>query len=131
MATFTSDFVSRTDGTLLVKITGRLDGNSAPTFGRELAPHLHPVPAGVLLDVSKIEFISSAGLRELMTLARTLTKHKAKAVLIGVSPAVNEVLEISGMNSIFLHAANEDAAQRLVSGKGGFFAKLFAGGAKA
>lgn len=130
MAAFSSDFASRRDGTLLVKITGRLDGNSAPAFGRELAPRLHPLPAGVLFDASGLEFISSAGLRELMTLVRTLNQHKAKAVLIGVSPFVNETLKISGMHSLFLHAENEEKALRLISGKSGFSRKLFSGGTK-
>lgn len=131
MASFTSDFLPHTDGPLSIRLTGRLDGNSAPGFGRELAVHLHPTTTGVVIDVRGLEFISSAGLRELMTLARKLRQNKAKAVLVAAPPAVNEVLEISGMVSLFLRADNQDEALRLLSGGGGFFGRLFSGGSKA
>lgn len=132
MASLDTDFFQHEAGPLTIRLAGRLDGNSAPAFGRRLAEHLSATATGVVLDASGLEFISSAGLRELMTLAKKLRQNQAKAVLAGVTPLVNEVLEISGMNPLFLHAADQtEALRRLADNSDGPPDRLFAGGAKA
>lgn len=132
MASLNTEFVQHPTGPLVIKLAGRLDGNSAPAFGRELATHLQSPAAGAVLAVGGLEYISSAGLREFMTLARKLHQNKAKGVLVGVSAAVNEVLEISGMGSLFLRAASEEEALRLQAvGGSGLLGRLFARGSAA
>jgi anti-anti-sigma factor len=123
-STLTSQFQHAENGTLIITLAGRLDGNSSPEFGRDLAAQLNPAATGAILEVGALEFISSAGLRELMTLARTLHKNKGKAVLVAVPPPVHEVLDISGMSSLFLRAGGRDEALRLLAG-GGLLGRLF------
>lgn len=116
-------------GVVVWELAGRLDGNSAPGFGRRLEERAEP---GVVLDMRGLEFISSAGLRELVALAKRLARSKAKAVLVGATGPIDEVLDISGVGGFFLRAESVEAAIRLGAEKhgGGFLARLFPGSSK-
>lgn len=118
------------EGLLLVRLDGRLDGNSAPELGRIFREQLEAGVAKVVCDLHELSFISSAGLREFMVLAQKLHRMKTKGVLVGVQPRVAEVLEISGMIALFQTAATLDEGRRLAAGKdagAGFFRRLFPG----
>lgn len=116
---------------LTVSLAGRLDGNSAPAFGAQLAEHLEAGTRSVILDLSALEFMSSAGLREFLKLAKRQGANKA--VLVGAQPAVGQVLEISGMGSLFLSAKDGDEARGRIAGSNGrgFLGRLFSSQAEA
>ena len=93
---------------LIVKLAGRLDSSTAqPTeenFARVLgngAPHL-------AIDMSRLDYISSAGLRVLLVVAKKAQQAKGKVVLFGLVPNVRDVFSISGFDKIF--AIQSDAA---------------------
>jgi anti-anti-sigma factor len=95
---------------VIVKVAGRLDGTSAQpaedSFVRLLsdgAPHL-------AIDMSKLDYISSAGLRVLLVVARRMQSAKSKIVLFGLLPNVREVFAISGFDKIFAIHSDADAA---------------------
>ena len=86
---------------LIVRLTGRLDSSAAPgaeqTFVGVLgdgAPHL-------AIDLSKLEYISSAGLRVLLIVAKKVQQARGKVALCGLSPNVRENFAISGFDAIF------------------------------
>lgn len=118
-------------GLLTVSLHGRLDGNSAPEFGVRLAEHLEAGATSVILDLGGLTFVSSAGLREFLKLAKKQGTHKA--VLVGAQPAVVQVLEISGMGSLFLSARDGNEARDRIGGTNarGFLGRLFSGQAQA
>lgn len=76
---------------------GEVDAHTAP----ELAAHLDPLPgdAGtdVVLDLGGVDFIDSSGLRVLVEANRTATEADRRLVLRSPSPAVQRLLEISGL----------------------------------
>jgi anti-anti-sigma factor len=115
-------------GVLVLELAGRLDGNSSPGFGRLLE---EKAGGAVVLEMRGLEFISSAGLREFVTLAKRLARSKSKAVLVGATGPIDEVLEISGVGAFFLRAGDVEAAIRLcVEKRGGFLARLFPGASR-
>ena len=119
-------------GILVGKLSGRLDGNSAPEFGRRVAEELAAGPIPVVLDVTDLAFISSAGLREFVGLAKRLSPAKLKASLVGVSPTVSEVLDISGLTALFLRLDSVESAKQQIAGSGtgsgnGLLGRLFSG----
>ena len=52
----------------------------------------------VALDMSAMDYISSAGLRVLLRMAKKSKRDKKKFVLFGASGMIKEVLEASGMD---------------------------------
>ena len=77
---------------------GRIDQSSADTFMEALAPHLERCAAGedrLVLDLSDLEYISSAGLRVLMLAAKQSKAQGGTLLVTGLQPLVREILEIS------------------------------------
>ena len=64
----------------------------------------------VLLDLSSLSYISSAGLRAILLIGRQLRKQKGTIAVCSLSPIVREVFEISGFDKIFPVYENQEAA---------------------
>ena len=84
--------------TLEIALEGRLDTMTAPELEKELNASLDGVES-LVLDFSKLEYISSAGLRVL------LSAHKAMSVKGGmkvthVNEIVQEVFEVTGFTDV-------------------------------
>jgi anti-anti-sigma factor len=88
-------------GTLpVVVLSGRLDMVAAPLFDAEMAPLLaHPRPR-ILLDLGGVTYISSAGLRSVLSLVKHTAKHGGRLALIDISQQIREIIEISGFPSL-------------------------------
>jgi anti-anti-sigma factor len=114
MNTTTLEF-ERSEVVAIVSVAGRLDGNTAPVFNRFLADHLGEDDLHVVLDVTGLEFISSAGLREFMTLLKRLGKQKARPAICGVGTNVGQAIEIAGFKVLFEHAHDRASAIRAVN----------------
>lgn len=85
----------------VITIQGRLDTIGAPEFDREMAQYLEQPAEGYLLDLSGMEYISSAGLRSLLVVAKRLGNTGQKLVLCGLNELANEVFDISGFKTLF------------------------------
>ncbi len=83
---------------LTVAITGRLDTNSSPKLEAELRQSVDGVTE-LVFDFSKVEYISSAGLRVLLA-AQKVMNRKGSMKLVGVSDEIQEVFEITGFSDI-------------------------------
>ena len=75
---------------------GRLDTVTAPELEAEISAIL-PTAESLVLDMEKLEYISSAGLRVILKTQKALTQ-KAGLKLIHVSDDVREVFEITGFS---------------------------------
>jgi len=83
---------------LVVAVEGRVDYVNADDFRSALMPHLKNCRAGgdqVVLDMSRLEYISSAGLRVLMIAAKKTHAEQGKLVAAALQPVVREIFEIS------------------------------------
>jgi len=94
----------------IVIITGKLDGNTSKTFQQFLADNLAEDDLTVVFDATQLEFISSAGLREFMTLLKRLGKKNARPAIFGMVPGVALAMEIAGFDVLFERAKNRTAA---------------------
>lgn len=83
---------------LLVSLEGRLDTTTSPGFEAEIKPELEGVKE-LTLDLSKLEYISSAGLRVLLVLHKTMLKQGSMKIT-GVNETVYEILEMTGFSDI-------------------------------
>ena len=90
--------VSAKDGQLIFAVDGRLDPISAKEFGDIVVAERKKRPnGGVVFDCRGLEYISSAGLRVFLSLRK---KEKEPVKLINVSPAVFEILEVTGFSQL-------------------------------
>ena len=92
--------IEHISGVLLVVISGRLDTGTAPVFDSQLAPELAIPRPRILLDLSSVTYISSAGLRSILQLVKHAAAHAGRVGIFGAPPHIMEVVEISGFPSL-------------------------------
>ncbi len=95
---------------LVLKPEGRVDSNNAAAAEEIIVGHLDKGAQRLALDMSELEYISSAGLRVLLVTAKKLRQTGGKIVLFDLRPAVHEVLEVSGFLAILPVAKGRQAA---------------------
>lgn len=84
--------------TLSLALEGRLDTTTAPQLEAELKSSLNKVKE-LSLDFEKLEYISSAGLRVLLS-AQKVMSRQGKMVIRNVNETVREVFEVTGFSDI-------------------------------
>ena len=83
---------------LTVKLEGRLDTTTAPQLEAEIKTALDDVKE-LVFDISELAYISSAGLRVLLSAQKVMNKQ-GKMVVTGASEAVMEIFEVTGFVDI-------------------------------
>ena len=86
------------DGRLTLKVAGRLDTNSAQDLESEFDPE---GVSEAVFDFSGLEYISSAGLRVLMTAQKTMSACGGKVLVANCNAMVKGVLDMTGLSSVF------------------------------
>jgi len=93
------NIVKNLDGDkLVVALEGRLDTTTAPELEAALKEELASIESAVI-DFEKLEYISSAGLRVLLSTHKALMP-KDGLVIKNVCPEIKEVFEITGFSDI-------------------------------
>ena len=83
---------------LTVALTGRLDTTTAPELEKELKASLDGVSA-LTIDMATLEYISSAGLRVLLSAQKIMNKQ-GEMKLIHVNETIMEIFEVTGFSDI-------------------------------
>ncbi|MDA0242660.1 MAG: STAS domain-containing protein [Chloroflexi bacterium] len=97
-ATFSVESYKRVD---VVEIVGRIDSNNAPELDTLLSELLDRGRYQLVLDLSAVSYMSSAGLRALVGTLRTCKKNGGDVRLVNISARVEEVLDLAGLTSLF------------------------------
>ncbi len=94
----------------IARFEGNLDTNTAPEAQEKLDELAEDGVQRILIDFGALDYISSAGLRVLLILAKKLRGSGGNLRLCGLNETVNEVFEISGFNTIFSVFPTEEEA---------------------
>lgn len=86
------------NGRLTLKVEGRLDTNTSPELEAELK--LDGITE-IVFDFSGLDYISSAGLRVLMTAQKAMMVCGGQMKVAGANDMVRGVFDMTGMSSIF------------------------------
>lgn len=86
------------DKTLTVALEGRLDTTTAPQLEAELKSNIADVTL-LIMDFAKLDYISSAGLRVLLSTQKIMNKQ-GEMKIIHVSDVINEIFEVTGFSDI-------------------------------
>ncbi len=92
--------VTRADGVAEAILRGDVDGKSAPEVQAKLLPLLEG-NRRLLIDMSGVGFLSSAGLRMLLLLYRHFASRSGTIVLVGVSDEIQDTMSMTGFASFF------------------------------
>ena len=84
--------------TLKIELEGRLDTMTAPELEAELKADMESIDS-LVLDFSKLEYISSAGLRVLLSAHKAMSA-KGGMKLKNINEIVQEVFEVTGFSDI-------------------------------
>jgi anti-anti-sigma factor len=88
------------DGVTIVGFEGKLDTNTCPDAEVHLKKTLDDGAKKILVNFSKLDFVSSAGLRVLLSTAKRLESSGGELRICGLNETVNEIFEISGFDTI-------------------------------
>ena len=96
---------------ICVKVEGRLDAATVPAFEQALQRLLLEGQARLVVDLGEVNYISSSGLRVLLTARRQSRSRGGDLFLCSLRPRVKEIFEMVGFLSVFgVYAASEEAA---------------------
>ena len=90
----------REDETLVVTLSGRIDGANAPEVQKALEDALAPEDRGLVLDMEGVTFMSSAGLRIVAIMINRTRTNRTRFALCSLSGSVMEVLATSGFSKM-------------------------------
>ena len=100
----------RQDGVLSAEVSGRIDGTTATAFEQAIKTAIEETDHALILDFKNLLYISSAGLRAILLIAKNLRQRNAKFALCSMSDQIREVFEISGFDKIVsIHRSRTDA----------------------
>jgi anti-sigma B factor antagonist len=92
--------VKRVEQITLIEISGEIDGKTAPQAQAQILPLLEP-GCKMLLDMSGVDYMSSAGLRLMLSMHRQATANKGQLVLVGLSEEIKDTMAATGFLNFF------------------------------
>lgn len=92
--------VSERDHVTLMEASGRIDSMNAHELGEALTLAIDGGHIHIVLDLAKVDYMSSAGLREIVSALKKV-RGRGDLRLAQPSPRVQEVLEMAGLDTIF------------------------------
>lgn len=84
----------------VVELSGELDGVTAPQTQLEILPLAATAPK-ILLDMTGVTYISSAGLRMLLLVYRQVNGSRGKIALVGLTEMVRDTMDTTGFLAHF------------------------------
>jgi anti-anti-sigma factor len=89
-----------TSDALVLALRGRLDTTSAGPTEAAINDEIQRGAQRLVLDFREVSYVSSAGLRVVLLIAKKMKSMGGRLVLFGLSPSVKEVFAISGFLQI-------------------------------
>ena len=105
---------SAKDDAVVLKVAGRMDAMTAPEFEKECAAIIDTGEKNICVEMSGVEYISSAGLRSVLLVGKKLKALGGGLAFYELSGMVSEVFKMSGFSSIFpVGESQSDALAKL------------------
>jgi anti-anti-sigma factor len=97
-----------------VVMAGRLDAHSVGAVETRFTAAIAASGRSAVLDLTGLEFLSSLGIRLLLSSARVVARRGGKVVLFGAQPMVAEVMEAMALGEVLPLVATEAEARALL-----------------
>ena len=102
--------VQRQSGNVALVTHGRVDGANASAFQAALQDAIGDSDEAVVLDLENLTYISSAGLRSILLVARDLQNKGKRFAVCSLTGQVKEVFEVGGFDKFLPIHDTQDAA---------------------
>jgi anti-sigma B factor antagonist len=84
----------------VVRLIGEIDANSAAAVQQKVLPISIP-GCQIVLDLSQVAYMSSAGLRMLLSVYRQISANQGRIVLVGLSDELKDTMSMTGFLGYF------------------------------
>ena len=99
----------------ILRPQGRLDSDSSPELERQAEALIAQGGRRLLLDLRDLYYISSAGLRAALSMAKRLSAVDGRLAISSPNAQVTEVFDVAGfLHVVEVHATAESATARLM-----------------
>ena len=102
------------NGFTVLNLIGRVNSSNAAEVGQRLDRLIDDGWQVIIVDLGRMEHMTSAGFRYLLQAERRVGQAKSRMVLCGLNGLTLELFEIGGFVQMFTIAATRDAAIRLI-----------------
>ena len=110
---------SRDGHAVVVEVEGRIDGATAGDLENSMMAEIEETDKVVVCDLSGVSYVSSAGLRAILVVAKRLSKQAVEFSICGLNGPVAEVFHISGFDRIFkVYEKREEALAEATANSG-------------
>ena len=103
--------VDRTSALTSIAVEGELDTATAPDLDAAIATSLAEGATALLLDLSTTDYVSSMGLRVVLSTLKTLRATGGRMVLCGLNEEVQEIIDLAGFAPLFEICGTADQAR--------------------
>ena len=93
--------VKEQNGGIYATVSGRLDTPAAVTAQQEIKPLLENADKEITLDCTNLEYISSSGLRLLLTIRKEASAKGGKVIIAHISDDIKKVFMLTGFYNLF------------------------------
>ena len=106
--------VQTSENAWIVSVSGKLDAVSAADYEKAISALIDEGKLRLVVDFAELSYISSAGLRVLLSTAKQLKPKGGVALFAGLQDNVREVFEMTGFSAILgIHPSTEAALAAL------------------
>jgi anti-sigma B factor antagonist len=84
----------------VIEVTGKLDASTAPETEAQVLPLVKP-GCKMILDMTKVDYMSSAGLRTFLILNRSIASNNGRIALVGLSEEIRDTMDMTGFLKYF------------------------------
>lgn len=92
--------IKMVDEVTVTEISGELDGSTAPVAQQRVLS-VATVGCRIAMDLTEVPYMSSAGLRMLLSTYRQVTNSGGKVVLTGVAEEIQDTMAVTGFLKFF------------------------------
>ena len=101
---------------VVVRLSGQLDTLTAKPFESHLASRIAQGQKRIIVDLAKVNYVSSYGLRVFLLTAKQLRADRRAFILCSLTPDVKKIFRISGFDKILAICETREDAVALASG---------------
>jgi anti-sigma B factor antagonist len=92
--------VTTVDGAKVVTLDGEIDASTAGAVQQQILVLIQP-QVQLLLDMTRVSYMSSAGLRVLLSVYRQVDGRQGKIVLVGLAEEIRDTMDTTGFLKFF------------------------------
>jgi anti-anti-sigma factor len=99
-----------------VLAAGKINSLMAPEFEKALEEAIQGEPKHLIVNLKDVDYLSSAGLRTILRIAKRLEKNNKKLAFVGAQELVAEVIRLTGVDRVFpLCSTTQEAVDKLTA----------------